>query len=91
MGDYVPRCGDHVHHAPSGEDWVVAYADAERDELAWTGWPEGYAKLSDCTTIERCSDEDHRRAVFAWIGLQTRDSRRSRVLRLYPMAGAVPA
>lgn len=51
------RCGDHVHHKPTGEDWVVAYVDG--DYLAWCGWPEGEAKLADCTLIKACSDEEH--------------------------------
>jgi hypothetical protein len=51
------RCGDHVRHAPTGETWVVAYVDGEH--LAWCGWPEGEAKVSDCTLIKRCSDEEH--------------------------------
>jgi len=25
---------DHVHHAPTGEDWVVAYVEGDR--LAWS-------------------------------------------------------
>lgn len=42
--------GDHVHHAPSGEDWVVAYVAADR--LAWCGWPQGQAALADCTLLK---------------------------------------
>lgn len=51
------RCGDHVHHWPTGEDWVVAFVDGEH--LAWCGWPEGEAKLSDCKLIYACTDEEH--------------------------------
>lgn len=47
------RCGDTVLHRPSGEKWVVAAADPERDEIMWCGWPEGVAKLSDCELIDR--------------------------------------
>lgn len=51
------RCGDHVHHGPTGEDWVVAYVDGEH--LGWCGWPAGEAKVADCTLTKACSDEKH--------------------------------
>lgn len=51
------RAGDRVLHKPSGETWVVAYVDG--DYLAWCGWPEGEAKVSDCTLVKRCSDDEH--------------------------------
>lgn len=51
------RCGDHVHHEPTGEDWVVAYVDDPY--LAWCGWPSGEALLMDCRLIKECSDEEH--------------------------------
>lgn len=51
------RCGDHVHHEPTGEDWVVAYVDG--NYLAWCGWPEGEAKVADCKLIKTCSDDEH--------------------------------
>lgn len=44
---------DHVHHAPSGEDWVVAYVVADR--LAWCGWPQGQAALADCTLVKKAT------------------------------------
>ena len=55
------RCGDHVHHRPSGEDWVVAYDDG--DDLAWCGWPDGLARTSDCELVKACSDEEHMRML----------------------------
>lgn len=45
--------GDHVHHEPSGEDWVVAYVRGDR--LAWCGWPQGEAALSDCTLLKKAT------------------------------------
>lgn len=81
--EYVPRCGDCVKHEPTGEDWVVAYADAERDELAWTGWPEGSARLSHCTVTMRCSDQEHARAVEEWRQSSGGGYRRDRVMHLY--------
>ena len=47
----IPRCGDTVQHHPTGEEWLVAYADPARDEIAWCGWPPGVAKLSDAEKI----------------------------------------
>ncbi len=44
---------DHVLHGPSGETWVVAYVDGDR--LAWCGWPEGEAKLADCTLLKKAT------------------------------------
>ncbi len=51
------RCGDHVHHKPSGEDWVVAYVDG--DYLCACGWPESEAKVADCALIKEASDGEH--------------------------------
>ena len=53
----IPRAGDHVHHRPTDETWVVAYVEGDR--LGWCGWPEGEAKLSDCELVKECSDEEH--------------------------------
>jgi hypothetical protein len=61
MSEQPPRCGDHVHHEPSGEDWVVAHVS--NDMLAWCGWPGGMTKLSECRVIKRCSDEEHLKLV----------------------------
>lgn len=70
----TPRCGDTVLHKPSGEKWLVAYADPARDELSWSGWPEGYAKLSDCELIRQCSDDEHEKAVSDWLDKPRRDN-----------------
>lgn len=52
---------DHVHHAPSGEDWVVAYVRG--DQLAWCGWPSGLAALSDCTLLRKATAEERDRLL----------------------------
>lgn len=57
------RTGDAVKHGPTGETWTVAWADYDRGEVAWVGWPDGYAKLSDVTLTERCTDEKHKELV----------------------------
>lgn len=79
----LPRCGDHVLHHPTGEEWLVAWAEGEH--LAWAGWPNGRALLADCTVTKRATDEEHRKAVHAWNDADplNDDGRRSAVLRLY--------
>ena len=59
------RTGDTVFHRPSGKQWIVAYADYKRDDLAWIGWPPGHAKLSDCQLVMPCSDEQHHKCLVA--------------------------
>ncbi len=78
-----PRCGDFVLHRPSGERWLVAYADPDRDDLAWFGWPNGLARLSDCEVVRRCTDDQHAKAVDEWRRSSGDDGRRNRVLRMY--------
>jgi hypothetical protein len=53
------RTGDVVFHRPSGERWTVAAAWPERNDLAWCGWPDGIARLTDCVLLKRCTDEEH--------------------------------
>lgn len=48
--------GDHVLHGPTGETWVVAYVRG--DQLAWFGWPDGEAALSDCTLVKKASADE---------------------------------
>jgi len=79
----TPRCGDHVLHLPSDETWVVAYADPVIDRLAWAGWPNGIARLSDCEITKQCSDEEHREAVDGWRNSGSDDGRKSKVLAFY--------
>lgn len=50
--------GDIVRHEPTGEEWTVGYIDETADRLAWVGWPPGFAKLSDCTFVERATPEE---------------------------------
>lgn len=82
--DYVPRCGDTVKHGPTGEKWEVAWCDGEH--LAWAGWPNGRANLSDCKVLYRCSDEQHVEAVRRWkdsVGRDGSSDRRSKILEMY--------
>lgn len=83
------RCGDHVLHRPSGEEWLVAYC--EGDDLAWTGWPDGRARTADCDLVRRATDEEHLAAVAEWFRHDDRpsgDTRRPVIAHLYPEAVA---
>ncbi len=51
------RAGDHIHHKPTGEDWVLA-CDQRGDEVMCAGWPESIAGAEDCTLLEAATDEE---------------------------------
>lgn len=82
------RCGDTVLHKPSGETWVVAYAEDGR--LSPSGWPACLAEIEDCEVVRRCTNEKHVKEVDRWIngpGSKNSDSRndfrRGAIKRLY--------
>lgn len=54
------RTGDIVHHKPSGEDWVVAWADHESGYMAPCGWPTCEALISDCEIKTPATDDQCR-------------------------------
>lgn len=83
----IPRCGDAVLHHPTGEEWLVAYADAAQNVLSWCGWPPGTAQLSDCSLTRRCTDEEHRKLVSQILSTGRGDHRTETVRRLYGEAG----
>jgi hypothetical protein len=63
MADVVvalPRAGDHVKHAPSGETWLVRRMVGD-DRVECCGWPTSQGLLSDCEIVYRCTDEEHER------------------------------
>ncbi len=69
-----------MRHEPSGETWLVAYAD--EFVLAPAGWPDSRVQTAHCTIIKRCTDEEHQQAVRQWEAVPD-DSRSSIVLQLY--------
>jgi hypothetical protein len=75
------RTGDTVHHGPTGEEWIVAYADPATGYMSWFGWPNGEAKICHCTLVEVASDEDHRKYLAEL--KNAGGSRSVRALRLY--------
>lgn len=52
------RAGDIVR-IPDGREITVAYADYRSGGLSWTGWPGGYAMISECELVRAASDEEH--------------------------------
>jgi hypothetical protein len=57
------RAGDIVLHRPSGERWMLA-CDEYQGEVVCCGWPETFAKASDCELRHAANDAD-RRTVLA--------------------------
>lgn len=60
------RAADVVRHRPSGEKWVLAYADMERGEVSACGWPRSIAKASDCDLVEAATDEQYEQMLRQW-------------------------
>ncbi len=80
------RCGDAVLHKPTGERWLVAYADYDSGTLAWTGWPEGRAEITDCERTRSATDKQHKKHVSDWLDSPRRsvhDHRVGVIQRLY--------
>ena len=72
------RAGDTVKHGPTGETWTVAYADHDTGHMSWQGWPEGKAKISDCTVTKACTGEEHIAVLLAWSTSKRKDDLRRR-------------
>ena len=53
------RAGDHVHHEPSGEDWVILWADYATGYLAPAGWPSSEAQIAHCRVTKSLTDAEH--------------------------------
>lgn len=72
------RTGDTVKHLPSNETWLVAFVDG--NDLAWCGWPEGYARTSDCILLKSCSDEEHLKLLRDLAAMSGRDMRKTHAI-----------
>ena len=79
------RCGDHVRHIPSGEVWVVAWADDKK--LCAAGWPEAIVDVDSCVCIKRSTEAEHLSAIFDW-RKSSFSSRRETVRRMHPQSWA---
>jgi hypothetical protein len=71
--------GDHVHHGPSNENWVVACV--EGDKLSWCGWPEGWAELSDCILVKKATAEERDKLLREMADMRTERDHRCRYAR----------
>ncbi|CAH1661871.1 hypothetical protein CHELA1G11_11999 [Hyphomicrobiales bacterium] len=81
------RCGDIVRHLPSGEEWLLAYADYDTGYLSAAGWPDSEAKISDCDLVRAVDDDEHRKRVADWAPYNDRRGRA--VARLYGAATGI--
>lgn len=71
------RTADHVFHEPSGETWVVAWADEETGRMAPCGWPTCEAMIADCRVVKVASDEESAELVDALSRSQRSDATRA--------------
>jgi hypothetical protein len=67
-----------VFHRPTGETWIVAFADPERGELVPCGWPLTFAKLSDCELREQADDDEHEALLLRLYDMNDQSDPRSR-------------
>lgn len=70
---------DHVHHAPSGEVWVVAYVKGDR--LCACGWPESLTALSHCSLVKRATPEERMTLLHEMANTSDTDDSRNRYAR----------
>jgi hypothetical protein len=70
---------DVVKHGPTGETWTVAYVQGDR--LAWCGWPEGEAQLSDCKLVKAATDEDRIKLLNVLADISNQGDSRCRYAR----------
>jgi len=67
------RSGDVVLHRPSGEKWVLAYAEGE--EVSACGWPFSIARAADCDLVKAATDEQHIAMLASWGDEEHRNDR----------------
>lgn len=65
---------DVVFHKPSGERWVVAFVRGEN--LAWCGWPQGQAELSDCELVKKATPEEREKLLKEMAAMNDRNDPR---------------
>lgn len=70
--------GDVVLHAPTQEQWTVAFVHGDR--LSWCGWPEGTVPVSECSLVERASPETRRSLLLQLASMRGYDSRKQHAL-----------
>lgn len=75
MSDKI-EIADHVHHKPSGENWVVGRVD--ETHVYPCGWPESRAQLSDCVLTWKANEESRADLIEKLKKLPASDSRHYR-------------
>lgn len=75
QGQPAYRTGDVVRHLPSGEEWLVATADARH--VSPCGWPYGLARLEEVELVQPATDEAHLRLLRELANMSVPDPRRS--------------
>lgn len=78
MTNYRLRTGDTVHHKPSGEEWVVAYADYSTGKLSPCGWPECEAEIMDCSLVRAAPDQESAALLDRLVASGERRGRRAK-------------
>lgn len=73
------RTGDTVRHIPSGEKWLVAYA--ENGFVCACGWPETKVRIEDCELVRACSDQQNQRLLYELADKRDYDSRKAYAVR----------
>lgn len=81
------RAGDGVYHRPSEETWVLA-ADQDGDEVVCAGWPESFAKASDCE-LKRAATDEERLKMLTQVAEGCAGQSRGRLAR-HQLAAEVP-
>lgn len=81
------KTGDTVFHRPSGETWLVAYA--QNGHVCACGWPETLAYESDCELIKSATEEKRLNLLHELAEKQGYDSRRSYARRILGLTAAL--
>lgn len=50
--------------------------------MSWCGWPEGYAKLSDCEVVKTATDAEHRKTLEQMASMNGNDHRKRYAQRI---------
>jgi len=67
--------GDTILHGPTGETWIVAFANDR--EVCCVGWPCSLAKRSDCTLVRAAPASERDKLLRDMANMNGADIRRS--------------
>ena len=79
------QIGDTVLHKPSGQEWLVAFADYDQNLMSAWGWPESIEPLDNVELIRKADPKSYR----DWLPklLDSEGFRYRRARRLYVTGG----